>query len=442
MSLEALLSWAQDQGVVVTNVEFEQTQNEGLGAFAEDLDSPSSIYLPVNAIITPELARGHIRREVSSSSILMKTLIALWSKNDSVHNFKPYFELLPSLSDIGSPLTLSDEFLEVYRGTNLNAGSIHAKLEQLKGDYAEVEDLVSFDEYLWAHLIVTSRAFPYNIINKDAQLDEVMLLPLVDLLNHKPKADVEWLSIVNDEAVDGFKLQIANQAHSKSEARNQLWNNYGPKGNEELLMGYGFVIKDNQFDLLHLTINLPKDLLAKVKSLDIELTSFNHYTNEKVSNEGESEGTVFIVNNFHPLPRGLVECFALSSAAENKLKLSNVLNGIQDLKSMLKLKFKGKLDIMPKKPEEMSSVDYQKASDYRQGQLKMYNLLMQKIKDLERSLLKTYKQRLRKCKNGEEAEEQASKHLLYIREGKPPLLVDDVCIDDSSEWYSIVLGSN
>lgn len=421
MPLDKLLQWAEAKGVVLTNVKFQHTESQGWGASPIEEGVKSSIHLPNNVIITPAIAKEVIKRDVPSV-VMMKTLVALWKNGES--SFKPYFDLLPSLEEIGSPLTLTSQELHVYKGTNLNEVAIKSKLRSLESDWQLVRDLIEFHDFLFGHLIVSSRAFPLNIIDPTAKEDEVMLLPLVDLLNHKPRAKVDWLS---DRG--GFTIETSNIVGDS-----QLWNNYGPKGNEELLMGYGFVIEDNEFDLLHLTLHLNKELIGKIADLGIEITKFNDYTtHEQVTDTGEEEGIVFIVNNFHPLPKGLTECFALSSPSEAELKLSNTLNGIQDLKSMLKLKFKGSLDVLPKKPESMNEAQYETAAIYRRGQLKMYNLLMQSIKELERGLLKTYKKRLSKIKEDEINE--TNSHLLYVREGKSPLLVDDICID-SANWYS------
>lgn len=424
MPVDKLLQWAKNRGVVLTNVKFENTKNQGWGAFPIESGITSSIHLPIDTIITPEIAQSVIKKDISSI-ILMKTLVGLW-KSSTGDPFKPYFDLLPSLEEIGSPLTLNENELNVYKGTNLNKEAIKGKLKSLESDWEMVKDIIEFSDFLFGHLIISSRAFPLNIIDSNANEDEVMLLPLVDLLNHKPRALVDW------KGNNGFTLEtISNNVSG------QLWNNYGPKGNEELLMGYGFVIEDNEFDLLHLTLNLKEDLIHKVTNLGIELTKFNDYTtHERGNGEIGRDGIVFIVNNFHPLPKGLIECFALSSPNEQSLTLANTLNGIQDLKSMLKLKFKGSLDILPKKPEGMDELKYQTAGVYRKGQLKMYNLLMQSIKELERSLLKFHKKRLSKIKEEEnEINENNNNHLLYIREGKSPLLIDNICIN-SNDWYN------
>lgn len=75
-----------------------------------------------------------------------------------------------------------------------------------------------------------------------------VLLPLLDLLNHKPGAQVEW------QARSAFVgLQILETYKSGQE----LCNNYGPRDNEGLLMAYGFTIQNNPFDHLVISLRVP-----------------------------------------------------------------------------------------------------------------------------------------------------------------------------------------
>jgi hypothetical protein len=59
------------------------------------------------------------------------------------------------------------------------------------------------------------------------------LLPLLDMLNHWPGTKISWLSTPNH-------IEFVNEANI--DAQRQVYNNYGPKGNEELLMSYGFCL--------------------------------------------------------------------------------------------------------------------------------------------------------------------------------------------------------
>ncbi|KAJ9094153.1 hypothetical protein QFC20_006951 [Naganishia adeliensis] len=49
---------------------------------------------------------------------------------------------------------------------------------------------------------------------------------------------------------------------SETEAGEQVFNNYGPKGNEELILGYGFSLPENPDDTLALKLGIPEHTLT------------------------------------------------------------------------------------------------------------------------------------------------------------------------------------
>ena len=73
-------------------------------------------------------------------------------------------------------------------------------------------------------------------------------MPLLDLLNHKPGAQVEW------QARYSF---VGLQVLEKYESGQEVCNNYGPRENEGLLLAYGFIIENNPFDHLVISLKAP-----------------------------------------------------------------------------------------------------------------------------------------------------------------------------------------
>lgn len=125
--------------------------------------------------------------------------------------------------------------------------------------------------FRWAATIFGSRSFTSQVLDatlpadlarferwqtKDQQYDIVklfsdrfgVLLPLLDLLNHKPGAKVEWQAQYNFVG-----LRILETYNSGEE----LCNNYGPRDNEGLLLAYGFTIENNPFDHFNVKIRAP-----------------------------------------------------------------------------------------------------------------------------------------------------------------------------------------
>jgi hypothetical protein len=82
-----------------------------------------------------------------------------------------------------------------------------------------------------------------------------VLLPLLDILNHKPLAKVEW------QPRTGFVgLQVLEDYLPGEE----VFNNYGPRDNESLLLSYGFIIPGNPFDHVLLAITPPPGTLLDI----------------------------------------------------------------------------------------------------------------------------------------------------------------------------------
>jgi hypothetical protein len=145
--------------------------------------------------------------------------------------------------------------------------------------------------YRWAATILTSRCFPQSVLDlqdlsgedadapfwkssvgkrlreQDATVKFPVLLPVFDLANHDPKARMIWqkgtgsVTLVNKDVVG---------------KGGQVFNNYGPKGNEELLMGYGFTIENNEADTFGLAVATGRSLnLVRAREMQRALRKGN-----------------------------------------------------------------------------------------------------------------------------------------------------------------------
>jgi len=80
--------------------------------------------------------------------------------------------------------------------------------------------VVNRPDYLWAVSIITSRAFPYSLVDPSDKTSAEILIPLADALNHEPRKKILW-KYVNDT------LEIITEEDIGAGA--QIFNNYGPK---------------------------------------------------------------------------------------------------------------------------------------------------------------------------------------------------------------------
>ncbi|KAI0846522.1 SET domain-containing protein [Daldinia vernicosa] len=171
----------------------------------------------------------------------------------------PYIRTLPQpehMSNILPAMWPSDD-IEFLNGTNASA-AIQVIKSALKKEHKNALKLLPQNYhpeytrplYHWAYSIFTSRSFrPSLIFPAEASLglpceldDFSVLLPLYDIGNHSPLAKIAWTT---DEQAKMCMLK-SRQTYSAGE---QVFNNYGMKTNVELLLGYGFILPEN--DDLH-----------------------------------------------------------------------------------------------------------------------------------------------------------------------------------------------
>lgn len=84
-------------------------------------------------------------------------------------------------------------------------------------------------EYQWAATVLSSRSFPSRLLSanpndEDPSNSEPILVPILDMLNHRPNHPVTW------STSNGTISYVCETAYSPND---EIFNNYGAKGNEE-----------------------------------------------------------------------------------------------------------------------------------------------------------------------------------------------------------------
>ncbi|KAI1104810.1 SET domain-containing protein [Jackrogersella minutella] len=168
----------------------------------------------------------------------------------------PYIRTLPQpehMSGILPAMWPSDD-IEFLRGTNAFTAIQDIK-SALKKEYKHAMRLLpdiyhlqyTRPLYYWAYSIFTSRSFRPSLIlpsttssSIPCEVDDFsVLLPLYDIGNHSPLAKIAWAT---DEQAQICTL-TSRQAYQAGE---QVFNNYGMKTNVELLLGYGFILSEDE----------------------------------------------------------------------------------------------------------------------------------------------------------------------------------------------------
>ena len=457
-----LIKWGEENGCTIpSNIAFKYDPSKGIHCVADNTNSETdrdiSFKLPNDLIITRKLSQEVFGK---SETVWLKALLARlrFEKDPSDSKvkqlrdkFRPYVEALPSVID--SPLLWNPNELELLANTNLR-NSLDQKLEAISQEWIEfvksdntyvpsnsieetlcagekVEtskefyDIVikeietsspkhwySFSAYLWSHLIFTSRAFPERIIDPQCEESCVMLLPVIDLLNHGNRVKAEWSS----DASGAFTYK---NLETEIESGKEILNNYGAKSNEELLYGYGFVLEDNEFDSIMLRIKFPLETVEAIlnNAPDIHLPLLEDYTtfafeskeqkSEKDANRQRaisdySDGIIYILNKSNPgaclIP--IIETFAFlvtRHGSETYKSVRATLDSIQSVKGALAQKI-GSISapVTAGHDENYQVSDYRKrcAIIYRDGQLSCLKKSMNEVKRIEKDILKENKSHL------------------------------------------------
>ncbi|KAF8589576.1 SET domain-containing protein [Ramaria rubella] len=203
-----------------------------------------------------------------------------WSLSSAFQHL-PYLDTLPSADVLRTPLHFCETELSLLRATNLYGATIDRTAER-RSEWercryyigitrAGWENGFTWQRYLTAATYLSSRAFPSTILSSTPSLVATedsypILLPGVDSLNHARAHKVSWC-IDFDPDLSSPTHHISLVIHSASQAHTEIFNNYGPKPNSELILGYGFSLSNNPDDTIVLKIGgMPQSGLEGIEA--------------------------------------------------------------------------------------------------------------------------------------------------------------------------------
>ncbi|KAI5237028.1 SET domain-containing protein [Aureobasidium subglaciale] len=240
-------------------------------------------------------------------------LMAQWLNKDKSF-WKPYLDILPTPEQgFETPIFYDEEDRKWLEGTDLHPTLLgrEAAWKKYWEDGVQVMKSAGMDvtEYTWnlfrwAATVYSSRSFngltvtpqgsqhwtAYKhdsngtstvLLNHNDYIEDwkkfSVLFPAIDIGNHNPNARVDWTY-----DPDRFSLNVSERIEPGS----QVYNNYGPKSSEELLMGYGFCAPGNPYDGLLLAMRPPPPPLQ-------QMLSITHPEYFKDNGEWNSEAATF-----------------------------------------------------------------------------------------------------------------------------------------------------
>ena len=182
--------------------------------------------------------------------------------------WRPYFDVLPDPAEVYPSYIWTDEELELLRGSPVFAASrsLRSKLER---EYGQLEAMVlsrhpqlfprnkfTYELFLWSFVMLFSRAAR---LSSKVSGEELALVPYADLMNHNP-----YSNTYIDAQRTGLPLISRNEEVAVYSDRSykkfeQVFINYGEKGNADLLLLYGFALDRNPFNSVDISVGLSKE---------------------------------------------------------------------------------------------------------------------------------------------------------------------------------------
>ena len=175
-------------------------------------------------------------------------------RRDESHASHPYLAALPKDAPDVASWTASE--LASLAGTDVGAAAMAAKdalvteHERVQAALLDATLKVPLAEIRWARGCYLSRRFPPRLLDAAAPLTGApgVLLPFFDLLNHGKGTEIEWRG-------DGTSVSFAAGATGIL-PNAEIFNNYGSKANDELLLAHGFALENNEHDRVALKMTV------------------------------------------------------------------------------------------------------------------------------------------------------------------------------------------
>ena len=303
MRIQQMLEWLEKLGADFSSVEIAPSSHGGFGAFSR-IEIPSNgtiAKIPNQAVMSIGRSKRSIVGQCCHNVFMLAPKkpddeFILWldmihGRRDPNHFHHPYLAALPcEAPDVPS---WSPSRRTRLQGTNLGVAAeqafkeleqqFHYWMPQLSEIHPELFGSTTLSDLMWARGMYFSRRFPTVLLygddntgdggrrdgtstsgpipagpssetNKTVPSSAGIMLPFFDLLNHSPHQPITW---------SGSNTHVTFSTGSQSiPAGSEIYNNYGPKGNEMLLMMYGFALRNNCHDSygLHLVkMTVPND---------------------------------------------------------------------------------------------------------------------------------------------------------------------------------------
>ncbi|EPZ34777.1 hypothetical protein O9G_004489 [Rozella allomycis CSF55] len=422
-----LLGWLKDNGAVISpKVEFRIGKVKDKiyrGVFSTERIENGECLLDIPAHLTMNLktARHHFAKHFDNyalqklflldSTIIMAVFLLL-EKCDTKQKsfFWPYIDSLPE--NIDNPMHWNQKELEYLQGTSVyNAVKIRKldyenDIEKINDIFGkEYENIFTIQNYTWARSIISSRSFPgwlYEGIQNESRQDskfirfvseatcEVsvddkllaspVLVPALDMLNHCLAQQVTWKSFRSSES-HLIKFLAADDIPAKTE----VFNNYGSKSNDSLLLGYGFVVCRNPFEKFCVKLNVSRhDDLWQYRSMALKKFGYHEIPEFEICLENILPSNLLTVISV--LIANEAELGQFLSGKPFTITQRNQISCLEHLSCLLKNELE-KLGQFKVNDEVKLTERLEMAITYREGQMNLLQKSLEKCLNVKKMIL-------------------------------------------------------
>ncbi|KAM3506568.1 hypothetical protein MY11210_007509 [Beauveria gryllotalpidicola] len=246
--IENLLAWAKTQGIEINGCSPKQLHGRGVGIVATRPLQANQVILRVPTTTLRSLANTPraITARLPGASVhaLLAVSLCLDLASPSLAAWRAVF---PSRADIRAalPLCWPSELRTLL--PHAAAARLARQSAAFHRDWACVEAAavvydaaLTKDDFLYAWLLVNTRSF-YHATRATAKRlpkeDHMVLQPVADLFNHAPAGGAFCVGAFDD--ADAAFTVTTRAAHAPGD---ELFIQYGPHGNDFLLVEYGFTL--------------------------------------------------------------------------------------------------------------------------------------------------------------------------------------------------------
>ena len=247
------------------------------------LSIPKECLISLELVLETEYGKkiGEIMfNELTSPKHCLLSSFILFEKNNPKWKF--YFDLLPK--DFSNfPIFYTDDELKYLKGSPF-LNQILDKKSDMKKDYLKLCEYIplfnqfTFDQFMEARMIISSRIFGISINNNKTDV----LVPYADLLNHKRPRQTQWYY---DDKINSFVIQATEDILIGKE----IFDSYGKKTNGRFLLNYGFAVENNDsaeyvlniiFNDCYPLYDIKKQYLKNEKKIKIFYLNINLYESQ------------------------------------------------------------------------------------------------------------------------------------------------------------------